>query len=339
MTTPIAFCSMAWRTRTPTNTTTRVILHEWAHYLQGVISRDDSPGSDHTANALLDPSAAFSEGFATAFAGMVMKSLNKEPDYVDTSGPHQVADGRSIEDDSVDDTSGPGPGFLYDGFYSERSVSEVIYDLFDGFNLGDLNGAEPTVDRVSLGFKPIYDALVASKNTAAFTSLFSFLKALKDANPLAAADIDAIALAENIAAGDEYSATGKSSGLHRQGGSDHRGHQRHLHRRSTTDPQRSVRGARALHRQLATKQVTVEIPCRPRMLRDRGQVDPDWTTGTDMTVELNLKGVSPNVKEETSLIKFLEESDYSMRVSSDGKATPFSVRIEFRGVVPADCHW
>ncbi len=66
-----------------------VILHEWAHYLHAVISRSDSPGSTHEDGDILDPAAAFSEGFATAFAGIVLKWLGKDPLYVDTAGAHQ----------------------------------------------------------------------------------------------------------------------------------------------------------------------------------------------------------------------------------------------------------
>ncbi|WPB59183.1 hypothetical protein [Xylophilus sp. GOD-11R] len=62
-----------------------VIAHEWGHYWQQSFSRDDSPGGTHEWGDLLDPTVAFSEGFATAWSGI---ALGRDS-FVDSFGPQQ----------------------------------------------------------------------------------------------------------------------------------------------------------------------------------------------------------------------------------------------------------
>ena len=57
-----------------------VILHEFAHYLQDNISRDDTLGGPHSLGERLDPRLAFSEGTATAVAALVLA----DPFYKDS---------------------------------------------------------------------------------------------------------------------------------------------------------------------------------------------------------------------------------------------------------------
>jgi hypothetical protein len=314
-----------------------VILHEWAHYLHAAISRDDSPGSDHPPGSLLDPSTAFSEGFATAFAGMVRKSVSGTPDYVDTSGPGQTAGGASVEEDNVDDEAlvFADANLLYDGFYSEASVAEVIYDLFDAFDLADLNSGEPTADLVSLGFKPIYNALAASRNTPAFTSLFSFLKELKQANPSVAAKIDTLTEAENIGSGDEYSATGLSLystlqiGVTSNTGSDDFFNGKPLRTQALFGPITTGDSGNKLWNRVLFR---FAVPVRGCFAVQAG-------TGTAqfLTLELNLRDVSTNATSLTRLVRFFEAGDYSVRVSAES-AIQFNIRLEELQLDEAHCH-
>ncbi len=77
------------------------------------------------------------------------------------------------------------------GWYSEGSDQRILYDLYDNTN-------EPH-DKTSLGFKPIYKVLVgAEKNTPAFTSIFSFIDALKRENSRERWDIDKTVSYEDI---------------------------------------------------------------------------------------------------------------------------------------------
>ncbi len=77
------------------------------------------------------------------------------------------------------------------GWYSEGSVQRILYDLYDDNN--------EQGDNTSLGFKPIYDVLVgAEKITPAFTSIFSFIDALKRENSQYIDGIDMTLESENI---------------------------------------------------------------------------------------------------------------------------------------------
>ena len=179
---------------------THVMAHEWGHYFEGNLGRSDSIGGSHGPEDILDPRVAFGEGWGNALAGMVLN----DPIYIDTSGASQATIGlkMNVETDSVLDTqpSTTNTNYLVDGFYSESSVQEVLYDLFDSGATDD--------DSLSLGFKPIYDVMVGGqKNTPAYTTIFSFLNYLKDANPGNSTAIDALAAGENIGSGDEYEAT------------------------------------------------------------------------------------------------------------------------------------
>lgn len=172
-----------------------VIAHEWSHYFEDKLSRSDSIGGDHAEGDILDPRLAFGEGFGNAFSGMVFG----DPIYIDTNGTSQAALALSmdLEADSILDSNVDGNGTTLDGFYSESSIQEVLYDLFD-------SGASDD-DNLSLGFKPIYDAMVGGhKTTPAFTSIFSFLKNLKDANSGVNTEITTLAAAENIGNGDAF---------------------------------------------------------------------------------------------------------------------------------------
>ena len=66
----------------------------------------------------------------------------------------------------------------------------ILWDLYD--NNADAN------DTVELGFQPMWNVLIGSQRTTpAFTSLFSFITALKTASPVNAAAIDTLVTAQN----------------------------------------------------------------------------------------------------------------------------------------------
>lgn len=94
------------------------IAHEWVHFFQDVISRDDSIGGSHSGNDRLDLRVAFSEGYATGLGVFLMDGT----EYIDTYG------------------SGQGNAFVLDpeststnikGWYNEVSVMSLIYDVLD----------------------------------------------------------------------------------------------------------------------------------------------------------------------------------------------------------------
>jgi len=179
-----------------------VIAHEWAHYFEDKLSRADSIGGPHSEEDILDATVAFSEGFGNAWAGMMLD----EPLYYDTIGASQAKSGLQLdlEKDSVDDDQysdlGGEMAFLVDGFYSETSVQEILYDLYDA------DGENTDNDGVQVAFKDIYETLVGrQKLTPAFTTIFSFITGLKTGmNGLRATQVDALVEGENIRVADAF---------------------------------------------------------------------------------------------------------------------------------------
>ena len=160
-----------------------VIAHEFGHYIEDSFSRSDNIGDAHAPGDRLDPRVAFGEGFGYAFSAMVMNDSIPR----DSFGPNQASDSFfDVEDDSNFMVSGTST----EGWYSEASMQEILWDLFDS----DADG-----ETVALGFGPIWSVLTgAQRTTNAVTSIFPFITALKTANPSDASGIDAIVTAEAI---------------------------------------------------------------------------------------------------------------------------------------------
>ncbi|NOY72373.1 MAG: hypothetical protein GXP14_08350 [Gammaproteobacteria bacterium] len=172
-----------------------VIAHEWAHYFEHVFSRSDTLGGQHGLDDILDPTVAFSEGLGNAFSAMVLN----DPLYLDSNGDQQkmIAISIDVDSNSRPDSARVASGIPMDGFYSEASIHELLYDLYD----------RSTDENLQLGFTPIYHALVGKhKNSLAFTSIFSFLDALLTLNNIDESDVRQLALSENIHDGDQYEA-------------------------------------------------------------------------------------------------------------------------------------
>jgi hypothetical protein len=173
-----------------------VITALWGQYLLDAFGRDDSVLGPHAPGDQLDLRVAFRQGWGNALSAMVAG----DPIYVDTEGTQQ-AQGTSFSLEG-DATPNPAPGW-----YSERSVQELIYNLYDS----TVNAVPPgsaTQDNVALGFGPIFDAMTALKTTAAQTSVFAFINALQQAQPSVQADIDALVRAEGMdSIVDDYGST------------------------------------------------------------------------------------------------------------------------------------
>ena len=148
-----------------------VIAHEFGHYIEYNFSRADNIGGAHGVGDKLDIRVAFGEGFGYAFSAIVLndpvarrhlreqwRHRSRAPS---TSKTIRRPAGR------IDD---------YGCWCSESSVWSILWDLYD--NDADAN------DTVALGFQPMWNVLInAQRTTPAFTSLFSFITALKTANP------------------------------------------------------------------------------------------------------------------------------------------------------------
>lgn len=138
-----------------------VIVHEWGHYFEDQLSRADSFGGAHSEGSILDPRVAFSEGLCNAISAM---ALYPDTVYRDSGGVGQQ-DGLVIMD--IED----GVYSNNPGWFSETSVHQIVYDLWDGVN----------DDTISLGIGPIYNSLTSSvRNTTSFTTIFPFIAGLLD---------------------------------------------------------------------------------------------------------------------------------------------------------------
>ena len=160
-----------------------VIVHEWGHYFEDTIARSDSIGGSHAGGDILDIRVAFGEGWGNAWSGIATGDTT----YLDSFGTNQgVSGGFDVEDGTILNGVNPAPGW-----YSERSVQEILYDFVDS----NSDGADTT----SFGFGPLYDVFIDQQSTTtAFTSIFSFVDALKSDRPADAAAIDALLLSQSI---------------------------------------------------------------------------------------------------------------------------------------------
>ena len=166
-----------------------VIAHEWGHYYEDKFSRADSIGGAHSEEDILDIRVAFSEGWGNAFSAMALAN----PVYFDTYDDAQ-ANGFNFNVESG--TS------INRGWYNESSIQRILYDVYDD--------VEDGVDYLSLGFAPIHHVLTgAQKTTPAFTSIFTFITALKKENSANSVEIDTLVSAETIATISDIYGTGR----------------------------------------------------------------------------------------------------------------------------------
>lgn len=162
-----------------------VIAHEFGHYIEDNFSRSDSIGDAHAPGDRLDPRVAFGEGFGSAFSAMVFN----DPVLRDSYGSRQLLDSAfNVEQNTNFIVNAQST----EGWYSEASMQEILWDLFDTNADGE---------SVALGFAPIWSVLTGTqKATDAVTSIFPFIVALKAENAGEASNIDSIVGAEHIVA-------------------------------------------------------------------------------------------------------------------------------------------
>ena len=169
-----------------------VIIHEWGHYFEGRLSRSDSVGGAHSGSDKLDMRVAMGEGFGNALSGIV----TDDPFYRDSFGSSQ-SQGFDINVETNPSSN--------QGWFSEFSVQSLLYDMYDATNDGS--------DNLTLGFAPIYEALVnGEKDTAAMTSIFSMATQIKIESPSNASAIDTLLATQSIIAADDFGTTETNNG-------------------------------------------------------------------------------------------------------------------------------
>jgi hypothetical protein len=165
-----------------------VIAHEFGHYIEFNFSRADNIGGSHGVGDKLDPRVAFGEGFGYAFAGIVLG----DPVARDSANDNGDLYSGSFNIEANPQTNPVGaPNSDYGCWCSESSVWSILWDLYD--TPADAN------DTLALGFAPMWSVLTgAQRTTPAFTTIFSFISALKTARPGDATAINTLLLAQNI---------------------------------------------------------------------------------------------------------------------------------------------
>lgn len=154
---------------------THVIAHEFGHYLQSALSRDDSVGQGHGQRDKLDARVAFSEGWGNAWSGIALGS----PVYTDTYGTSQAS---SFSFDVSVAATGADRGW-----YSETSAQYLIWTTTQ-----------------TTGFGPVYTALTTFPTSPAFSSLYSFAAAVKAVSPANAAMINSLFATQQVVAQDAF---------------------------------------------------------------------------------------------------------------------------------------
>jgi len=165
-----------------------VIIHEWAHFIEDVLSRSDTLGGGHNTIESLDVRLAFAEGLANSISGIA----TDDPIYRDSFGVEQS------EDFNIDLEANPDPSTENAGWFVESSIHSLIYDLYDTDNEG--------ADNISLGFQPIYDVLTDSDyiNSSALLTIYPFIDHLRAGGAADGAAVDQLLLSQNISGSGIY---------------------------------------------------------------------------------------------------------------------------------------
>ena len=109
--------------------------------------------------------------------------------YRDVSGPQQ-SQGFGFD---VEGPFRPGSINQRPGWYSEESVQEILFDLFDNSTI------DVMPDGVALGFAPLYNVLInQQRSSVPLTSIFPFITALKSDRPAEVPLIDALINTQGI---------------------------------------------------------------------------------------------------------------------------------------------
>ena len=168
-----------------------IIAHEFGHYVEHNFSRADNIGGLHGLGDRLDPRVAFGEGFGYAFSAMVLNDPVVRDSFVQMGTPVTSI----INVETNPSTNPPGGGGDRSGCWcSESTVWSLLWDFYD--NAADAN------DNVALGFAPMWTVLTGTqKTTPAFTTIFSFVTALKGTQSASVnTNINTLVAAQNITA-------------------------------------------------------------------------------------------------------------------------------------------
>lgn len=138
-----------------------IILHEYAHFLEDIYSKSDSPGGAHSADAVIDPRLAWSEGFANFYQAAV----TDEHYYVDTFGNFNGSSsytGFNINLEKQTSSYLDKPRHTSEGNFREFSVTRYLMDLID--TNADIGDGATGPDTVSDAFEKIWGIITSATN-------------------------------------------------------------------------------------------------------------------------------------------------------------------------------
>lgn len=109
-----------------------VIVHEYAHFLEDVYGKSDSPGGSHNGDAIIDPRLAWGEGWANFFQAAV----SGDATYRDTYGTPDCTSAcagtyynASIDPAGTPANDAPTMGALGEGNFREFSITRMLWDV------------------------------------------------------------------------------------------------------------------------------------------------------------------------------------------------------------------
>ncbi len=109
-----------------------VIIHEYAHFLEDVYGKPDSPGGSHNGDSIIDPRLAWGEGWANFFQAAV----TGDPVYRDTYGSPDCSSActgtyfnASIDPSGVPANDAPTNGAAGEGNFREFAITRMLWDV------------------------------------------------------------------------------------------------------------------------------------------------------------------------------------------------------------------
>ncbi|MCB0420735.1 MAG: hypothetical protein KDD61_07050 [Bdellovibrionales bacterium] len=140
-----------------------VIIHEYGHFIEDVLTKSDSPGGSHNGNGVIDPRLAWGEGWGN----FIQAAVQNDPRYIDTVGN---VDGTPdfalyIDLESPDPQCGgafpppvcdipENPG---EGNFREFEITRFLWDIIDT-NSDDA----PNAESITGGFPELWTVLTSS---------------------------------------------------------------------------------------------------------------------------------------------------------------------------------
>ena len=149
-----------------------IIIHEYGHFIEDILTKSDSPGGRHNGEGVIDPRLAWGEGWGN----FIQAAVRGQANYADTTGN---TDGTAnfaifVDVESKDAACGTGgappicdvPANAGEGNFREFEITRFLWDIIDTGNDGET---------ITGGFPQVWAALTSSagfKNSlASFRSI------------------------------------------------------------------------------------------------------------------------------------------------------------------------